>query len=109
MNVQVVYLDQNAASFLAKPNPEPSWKEIRDALADGFVQGKLICPLPFEGVMETAPRPLESRQAIQALFWELSGGIAFKEFTEMSNELTLALIRPKSGPHCLDHETQKLS
>jgi hypothetical protein len=95
MQVHVVYLDQNAASFLAKPNPEPIWKEIRDALADGFRDDKLVCPLPFEGVMETAPRPLELRQAIQSFFWALSGGVAFKAFTEMSNELTLALVRPK--------------
>ena len=93
--MQVIYLDQNAASFLAKSDPEPIWKEIRKALADGLCNQKLICPLPFEGVIETTPRPLEFRQAIQALFWQLSGGIAFKAFTEMSNELTLALVRPK--------------
>lgn len=94
--MQVIYLDQNAASFLAKSDPEPIWKEIRKALADGFCNQKLICPLPFEGIMETAPRPLELRQDIQDLFWQLSGGVAFKAFTEMSNELTLALIRPTS-------------
>jgi hypothetical protein len=37
---------------------------------------------------------LELRQAVQSLFWQLSEGVAFKAFTEMSNELTLALIRP---------------
>lgn len=92
--MQVVYLDQNAACFVAKSNPEPIWQEIREALADGFRERKLICPLPFEGVVETAPRPLQLRQSIQALFWELSEGVAFKAFTEMSNELPLALIRP---------------
>src|SRR6266536_597948 len=95
--MQVIYLDQNVASFLAKPSPAPIWREIREALADGFRDRKLICPLPFESVIETAPRPLELRQAIQALFWQLSGGVAFKEFTEMSIELTLALIRPMEG------------
>ena len=94
--MKIVYLDQNAASFLAKPKPEPIWREIREALAEGFRNRKLICPLPFEGVLETAPRPLELRQAIQSLFWQLSEGVAFKAFTEMSNELTLALIRPTS-------------
>ncbi len=44
--------------------------------------------------METAPMPLEQRQSIQSLFWELSEGVAFESFTEMSNKLTLALIRP---------------
>jgi hypothetical protein len=44
--------------------------------------------------METAPRPLELRQSIQSLFWQLSEGVAFKSFIEISNELTLALIRP---------------
>ncbi len=94
MKMKVVYLDQNAASFLAKPNAKPIWREIRYALADGFHNRKLICPLPFECVMESAPKPLEFRQAIQALFWELSQGVAFKEYTEISSELTLALVRP---------------
>jgi hypothetical protein len=92
--MKIVYLDQNAASFLSKSKPEPIWQEIREALVDGFRNRRLICPLPFEGVMESAPRPLELRQAVQSLFWQVSEGVAFKEFTEMSNELTLALIRP---------------
>lgn len=92
--MQIVSLDQNAASFLAKANPERIWLEIKEALTDGFRNRKLICPLPFECVFESAPKPLEFRQAIQSLFWQLSGGIAFKEFTEMSSELTLALVRP---------------
>jgi hypothetical protein len=90
----VVYLDQNAASFLAKPNPEPIWREIKEGLADGFRNRKLICPLPFECLLESAPKPLEFRQSIQSLFWQLSEGVAFKDFSEMSNELTLGLVRP---------------
>jgi hypothetical protein len=92
--MQIIYLDQNAASFLAKPNSPPIWQEIKKALFDGFRQQKLICPLPFEGVVESSPMPLEQRQMIQTLFWQLSEGVAFKPFYEMSNELTLALIRP---------------
>jgi len=94
MAMQVVYLDQNAASCLAKSNPGTIWQEIREALTDGFRGRKLVCPLPFEGVVETAPMPLEQRQSLQTLFWELSEGVAFESFTEMSNQLTLALIRP---------------
>lgn len=92
--MQIVCLDQNAASYLAVSNPKPVWREIKAALGDGFRDRKLICPLPFECVMESAPKPLEFRKAIQTLFWLLSGGVAFKEFTEISSELTLALIRP---------------
>jgi hypothetical protein len=92
--MQVIYLDQNAASFLAKSNSEKIWQEIKEALVDGFRNRKLICPLPFEGVVESASCSLELRQSIQALFWQLSEGVAFKPFHEMSNELTLALIRP---------------
>lgn len=94
MKVRVVYLDQNAASFLAKVNPAPIWREIKQLLADGFRNRKLICPLPFECVFESASKPLEFRQAIQSLFWQLSGGVAFKDYTEISSELTLALVRP---------------
>jgi len=92
--MQIIYLDQNAASFLAKASPGTIWREIRDGLAAGFRNRKLICPLPFEGVIETAPMPLEQRQSIQTLFWELSEGVGFVAFTEMSNASTLALIRP---------------
>lgn len=92
--MQIIYLDQNAASFLAKSNSESIWQEIRKTLTDGFCHRKLICPLPFECIMESTPLPLEQRQSIQTLFWQLSEGVAFKAFTEMSNELTLALIRP---------------
>src|SRR5271170_581676 len=95
--MQIIYLDQNAASFLAKSNSAPIWQEIREALADGFRRQKLICPLPFEGVVESIPLPLEQRQLIQTLFWQLSEGRAFKPFYEMSNELTLALIRPRQN------------
>ena len=94
--MQVVYFDQNAASELAKANPDSIWYEIRESLVCGFRDRKLICPLPFESVIETCPMSLEKRQAIQALFWQLSQGEAFKPFTEMSNELTLGLIRPAS-------------
>src|ERR1035437_8569042 len=92
--MQIMYLDQNAASFLAKSNSESIWQEIRKTLTDGFCHRKLICPLPFECIMESTPLPLEQCQSIQTLFWQLSEGVAFKAFTEMSNELTLALIRP---------------
>ena len=95
--MKAVYLDQNAVSYLTKSNPQPIWLDIRKALENGFLKQKLICPLPFEGIMETAPRPLELRKAVELFFWRLSNGVAFKPFFEMSNELTLALIRPTSG------------
>jgi hypothetical protein len=94
--VRIVYLDQNAASYLAKPDAEPVWKDIRAALLERVRDERLICPLPFEGVLETAPRPLKHRRDMQALFWQLSRGLAFKAMPEMSSELTLALVRPVS-------------
>jgi hypothetical protein len=74
--MQVIYLDQNAASFLAKSNSEKIWQEIKEVLLDGFRNRKLICPLPFECVVESASCPLELRQSIQALFWQLQKEIA---------------------------------
>jgi hypothetical protein len=95
--MRVVYLDQNAASLLAKPDTGAIWQEIRGVLAAGFRDRQIISPLPFEGVFESAALPLPIRQAVQCFFWQVSGGLAFKEFTEMSCELTLALIRPDSS------------
>ena len=97
MTVQVVYLDQNAASFLAKSSSESIWREIKTALVEGFRDRRLICPLPFECVIESSPKPVEFRRSIRDLFWLLSEGVAFKDFTEMSSELTLALVRPTAN------------
>ena len=92
--MKIIYLDQNVASYLAKESPEPIWKQIKIALVEGFQCRKLVCPLPFETIIETAPLPLTRRQSIQQLFWQLSEGVGFKSFVQMSNELTLALVRP---------------
>ena len=96
--MQVIYLDQNAACFLAKANSDPTWQRIREILNKGFRNRKLICPLPSEGLVlvESAPLHLDDRKSVQTLFWELSEGVRFKFFTEISSELTLALIRPIS-------------
>jgi hypothetical protein len=98
--MQVVYLDQNAASFLAKSTPGSIWREIREALADGFRNRKLICPLPFECVLETAPMPLAQRQSLQTPFWELSEGVAFESFIEMSTALLTLSIQPATLSPC---------
>jgi hypothetical protein len=92
--MRVVYLDQNAASLLAKAGTGAIWREIRDVLAIGLHDRQIVCPLPFEGIFESAALPLHIRRTVQDFFWRVSGGWAFKEFTEMSSELTLALVRP---------------
>ncbi len=92
--MEVVYLDQNAASYLANSIAGTIWWKIREVLSRGFRERKIICPLSFEGVIETCPLPLERRRSVQSLFWQLSEGLAFKEYTEISSELTLALVRP---------------
>ena len=58
--MQVIYLDQNAACFLAKSNPDAIWLEIREALAKGFHDGKLRFPHRTEPPLgqTEVPQPL---------------------------------------------------
>jgi hypothetical protein len=43
-----IYLDQCAASYLAKAEAGSEWELIRDKLTDAFAVGRILCPMPTE-------------------------------------------------------------
>lgn len=90
----IAYLDQNAASYLAMPKSGSEWEAIRTALTKGFEeQQRIVCPMPLETLVESAPCDRAMRTAIEQFFHSVSGGARFRSFSEILIDKTLALIR----------------
>ena len=89
----ITYLDQNAASYLALAKPGSQWEAIRSALVDAFEQRRLVCPMPVETLVESAPCDRATRIAIEDFFNSVSGGTRFRSYSEILIDKTLALVR----------------
>src|SRR6266536_1261913 len=92
-----ISLDQNALCYMeprAGTIISSSWSAIRTLLISGVDAGKVVCPLPSETVWESAPLARERYERVRALQNRLSGGVAFKPFSRVIAEETLALVRP---------------
>ncbi len=88
-----VYLDQNAASLLAKAEAATFWGEIRIELQEGFTSGRVFCPMPSETILESSPCPSHVRAAIEAFFVSVSAEYRFRNFCEITVDEMLALVR----------------
>jgi len=92
--MKILYLDQNAASYLAEP-PNQQWKQIAQQLEEGFSDRRLVCPIPRETIIETARcSRREKRILIQTFLNSVCGGMRFCSFREIMQSATLALVRP---------------
>jgi len=91
--MKVVYLDQNIASRLAMAAAGTEWGRIRKLLQQGFIEKKIICPMPFETLTESSACRQKKRNAIAQFFNEVSGGVSLKHFTTLVAESTVALVR----------------
>lgn len=91
--VKLVYLDQNAASYLALQDRASRWGAIRALIEEGCHSGQLLCPMPLETLAESAPCTRAKREAIEQFFRTVSGGLCFKRHTDILIDETLALVR----------------
>ena len=89
------YLDQNAASYLALAKPGSPWDAIRSALGAAFQTQRILCPMPLETLIESAPCEAAMRIAIEEFFHSVSGGTRFRSYPDILIDKTLALIRPQ--------------
>jgi hypothetical protein len=89
--MQLVYLDQNAASNLARAEGE--WQNIRALLSEGFQRQQISCPMPMETLLESAACDRALRVAIEEFFESVSGGTRFNSYTDILINETLALVR----------------
>lgn len=87
-------LDQNVISMLARAET-PFWRSTRERMVQAADNGKLVCPIPPETMLETLGCRLETRIAIRDLSLRLSRGVFFKPYFSMLAEETLALVRPE--------------
>jgi len=89
----IIYLDQNAASNLALAQAGSQWEAIRSFLADAFSMQRIVCPMPGETLVESAPCDRATRLAIEDFFQSVSGGTTFRSFWEILADKTLAMVR----------------
>jgi hypothetical protein len=90
----IAYLDQNAASYLALAKHDSPWAAIRSALCAAFQTQRIVCPMPLETLIESAPCETLVRIAIEEFFHSVSGGTIFRSYPDIFIDKTLALIRP---------------
>lgn len=89
-DVKLIYLDQNAASYLALHDRASRWGTIRALIEEGCQSGQLLCPMPLETLAESAPCTRSQREAIEEFFRVASGGLCFKM------HMALRMKRPSS-------------
>lgn len=91
-NVTCVYLDQFAASNLFDNPPNDLWLKISQLLLNKHKDGKVICPLPFEHLLETANKIKEDALLTDSQFHLLSNGWAFlPEANAAANYITCTI------------------
>jgi hypothetical protein len=89
----IIYLDQNAVSYLSSAE-NASWATLRHVLIEAFEAERLVCPMPFETLVESAPCHAELRRKIAGFFEAAGGCIAWRLFKDILADATMNLVRP---------------
>jgi len=97
MSLKLIYLDQCVASDLALGNPP--WDRLRTLVESKVAEGKILCPLSFETILESTLCDEATRIALANFFDKVSGGWRIKCFDELVGEETIHLVRKQ--PFCL--------
>jgi hypothetical protein len=91
MSPLLLYLDQCAACDLALPTPP--WNKIRNLIETKVEEGKLLCPLSFETVLESTACDKATRVALAVLFEQISSGWKIHFFDDLIGQETIHLVR----------------
>ena len=91
MALQLIYLDQCAASEMARRSPP--WDRIRALIESKVAEGKILCPLSYETELESTACDEPTRIALADLFDNISGGYKIRCFDELVGEETIRLVR----------------
>lgn len=100
-----VYLDQCAASEISKKS---EWRELRAFLESAAERGALLCPLPFDTILESSRcGSPETREAIFSFFRNVSGGWIFRQFFDILTDELLSIVRLDHSVSAFDY-TQEI-
>ncbi|MFA4869590.1 MAG: hypothetical protein WC623_15405 [Pedobacter sp.] len=91
--VACIFLDQFAASNLFDQPPSEDWVKIRDLLLEKHGKGKLICPVPFEHLLESSNKLQDNALVVDRQFGKLSNGFAFLSESVAATRYMIALVR----------------
>ena len=68
---------------------------LRDLLIDGVNREKIICPMPYETLLESSTCDIaKTRTSIFELFIQISNGRIFRQYFDVLTDELLALVRP---------------
>lgn len=80
-NKLVVYLDQFAISNMVDAKEGDIWCDVKKAIEKYHSDGKIICPMSAEHVLETSQRDFERAGMQDNFFWKISDGYTFWNFS----------------------------
>mgnify|MGYP001755603792 CR=1 FL=1 len=76
-NKSVVYLDQFAISNMVDAKEGDIWYDVKKVIEKYHSDGKIICPMSAEHVLETSQRDFKRAGMQDEFFWEISDGYTF--------------------------------
>lgn len=88
-----LYLDQFAVSRICVSSPPGEWKDISALIKQGVDTNKLICPTPFEQMIETTGLDRESAKSLDKESRKLSLGWSFFSELDVSAHYFICKVR----------------
>lgn len=92
-NLTCIYLDQFAASIMFDDPTDTPWMEISKVLMKKHAQGKIICPLPMEHLLESSNKTPERAFRVDNQFHLLSNGLAFLPEAIVAANYMISVVR----------------
>ncbi|CAM3913778.1 hypothetical protein MUGA111182_16895 [Mucilaginibacter galii] len=86
-----IYLDQFAVSNLV--DGAEYWCDLKEVILDGVSRGRIICPIPFEHLLETSARTPDKALANHDFMKVVSDGYFFKTEALITAQLLISKIR----------------
>jgi len=89
----IIYLDQYCTSNMFDDDNDTVWQEIKTLLLNAYSESKIICPIPYEHFLETAPKGFESGVNTINNFKKISGGYISRPELIVTTQLMVSYLR----------------
>lgn len=90
---QIIYLDQYCTSNMFDDQNAPVWQEIKGLLFSAYSENKIVCPIPYEHFLETAPKTFEFGVNTIRNFEKISGGYISRPELIVTTQLIVSYLR----------------
>lgn len=90
-----LYLDQFAASNIFDESTDKLWEQVSVLITKKASEGKIICPMPMEHLLESSNKIEERAITLDLKFHELSKGYAFLPEAEIASNYIESIVRKR--------------